>query len=520
MTETATAATSEVAPTVTPEEAIAAFQDALEKLTAAGLYQPGVGEASAAVAPAAAAAAVTTPAEIKQPTTKRHKIAPSLVGEFETWFIQSPEDELYDVKRGQWECKVGSGKRAHALLFHSAIDDNRPSSNVICIRPVGSKNTIFNASRITYGTAMAAQKAPQNIAEAAGAIPVPFENVTSKDGGAGLDLTQLQIIAWDGSEDMIIPPVQRRRQWAGTFYVIERHFAGATVLRVEDKYFLFDTDREELQHHGFNPFFTQLPHAVASVDEAYAALMPDPVKEAIEAGKTVLRQGEFFFVKSDNDTVAVAMDVDDIVDRFFLDQVTDRLITLGAAVINCANRRRTDAIKSFIKRCEENNEGALPEGDGSAKDAQRELDQYLQWVSTSVGPECTWDVPEPTEEKNNRYGNKPTDGSTIGYSHMAHIFNELTTRLSFPLTEESRTIPGPDGYLGIHVAGHIQAQDGDTQGQQHIAAGMYARDDESIWAIGAVLHQGREHRPVYLDGWHRVYPNTATNSWSVEGDVD
>jgi hypothetical protein len=41
-----------------------------------------------------------------------------------------------------------------------------------------------------------------------------------------------------------------------------------------------------------------------------------------------------------------------------------------------------------------------------------------------------------------------------------------------------------------------------------------------VLAIGAVVHEGREHRPVFLDTWHKVVGNTATANWTVSGDVD
>lgn len=80
-------------------------------------------------------------------------------------------------------------------------------------------------------------------------------------------------------------------------YILEtRHFTGASLFKVENQYFLFDVDRNEIKHNIFNPFLVNLPKACKTISEAYEMLKPPEVKKAERAGKAVLRQGEWFFI--------------------------------------------------------------------------------------------------------------------------------------------------------------------------------------------------------------------------------
>jgi len=37
---------------------------------------------------------------------------------------------------------------------------------------------------------------------------------------------------------------------------------------------------------------------------------------------------------------------------------------------------------------------------------------------------------------------------------------------------------------------------------------------------GEVTHDGREHEPIKLKKWHKPIPNTATNSFTIQGNID
>jgi len=44
--------------------------------------------------------------------------------------------------------------------------------------------------------------------------------------------------------------------------------------------------------------------------------------------------------------------------------------------------------------------------------------------------------------------------------------------------------------------------------------------DGKTYVTGKVSHSGREHKDIKLVGWHRVIPNTAIESFTIEGDID
>lgn len=80
-----------------------------------------------------------------------------------------------------------------------------------------------------------------------------------------------------------------------------RHFTGAALIETKDKdgkafQFLFDIDRNEIQHKRFNPFFVQLVKPCKTIEQAYASLKPKKVVDAEKKGLKVLRQGEWFFI--------------------------------------------------------------------------------------------------------------------------------------------------------------------------------------------------------------------------------
>jgi len=79
----------------------------------------------------------------------------------------------------------------------------------------------------------------------------------------------------------------------------QRHFVGAMLMKVENTYFLFDVDRNEVPYYRMNAFLVQLPGEAKTVAEAYDMLMPSEVQEANNKGKKVLRQGEWFLVPVD-----------------------------------------------------------------------------------------------------------------------------------------------------------------------------------------------------------------------------
>jgi hypothetical protein len=92
--------------------------------------------------------------------------------------------------------------------------------------------------------------------------------------------------------------------WNGTkmaeaSYLESRHFTGARLFNCSGKVFLMDVDRIELKHGIINPFLVEIPDvSVKTIAEAYESLKPQLVKDAEAMGVEVLRQGEWFLIKS------------------------------------------------------------------------------------------------------------------------------------------------------------------------------------------------------------------------------
>lgn len=116
---------------------------------------------------------------------------------------------------------------------------------------------------------------------------------------AKLDLDQMKIVD-RGPEETLIrkrDTGKRDRKTNEAIFTEETvHFTGASLFTVEDRTFLFDVDRRELEHKIFNAFLVELPFAATSIADAYEGLKPEAVKSAEARGLTVRRQGEFFFI--------------------------------------------------------------------------------------------------------------------------------------------------------------------------------------------------------------------------------
>ncbi len=69
------------------------------------------------------------------------------------------------------------------------------------------------------------------------------------------------------------------------------HILGATVIEQDDKYYLCSLDESSY-------FVSQLSRRPKSIEDAFVSLKPKPVLDAEKAGRTVLRQGEWFFINT------------------------------------------------------------------------------------------------------------------------------------------------------------------------------------------------------------------------------
>ena len=140
---------------------------------------------------------------------------------------------------------------------------------------------------------------------------VPF-NVFSE---AKLDLSTFKTINTGGAETVkrnrenpdykSYESEKMEREGIPEFLPEDAHFMGSKLFSVSsketgtEKTFLFDIDRNEIKHGIFNPFLVEVPQngtPIKTVGEAYDSLVPEAVKKAREAGKNVIRQGEWYFI--------------------------------------------------------------------------------------------------------------------------------------------------------------------------------------------------------------------------------
>lgn len=129
---------------------------------------------------------------------------------------------------------------------------------------------------------------------------------------AGLDLLTCEIVDSGEAETLKEHDTSYSRNVENK--TIDRHFTGARLFRAlnktllidgktlavkQEKYFLCDVDRREVEHGIINFFLAELPDKCSSISDAYTMLKPEEVKMfERNTGKEVLRQGEFFFIPS------------------------------------------------------------------------------------------------------------------------------------------------------------------------------------------------------------------------------
>jgi hypothetical protein len=497
------------------------------------------------------------PVERKVNPNKR-KLAPDTVDAFIKWFAQAPEEELYDVKRSQWQCVVGNAKKgtAHRLIFNSALlkddpDHEKKGAHIIMLRGTsGVRVPIFNASAIAYGTSIGrAQKHPQAIAEACGAVPVPFDTVIQD---AKLDLAKLEVVDWSGSEHLYIPPVGSTQPfniegysyWGddnwGPVDIVRRHFAGAVLLRVAGTYFLFDADRNEVKYHFFNPFFTQLPGPAQTIKEAYELLAPEFVRYARDTAPDtdIQRQGEFFFVKvSDafvediirNNAPKVPKAYTDMTyphiinmaERFSARDYNMYLVRIHRAVTNWMTNR-FDA-KGHIKIAGNGSVATTYySAEESIADPKQVTKALFAWLESPAA------VPDTDAQarlraildKRTKYGPSYYYSSHRDLSEWSkEDHDELVVRLN--------PDRGLDKAYKILLDQNLTVANGLTDGRTNrqnghkITLTVQDPNDPKVWyARGHVEHSGRQHHSLWLKGWYRVCPNTAVANYTVHGDCD
>jgi hypothetical protein len=196
----------------------------------------------------------------------------------------------------------------NALVYRTIVTSNNGSDqelcqNIIALRLTRPSGDLFigNSSilpligrSVTYGNEHLNRSVqPVQTRLSRYITMIPFSVFTE----ANLDLTQIEVLD-KGPEETVTRIEQKwdARKKEDVPVDVEVHFTGASVFRVENKTFLFDIDRREIEHKIFNAFLVELTKPVATVKEAYDSLMPDEVKQALKKGLDVKRQGEWFFI--------------------------------------------------------------------------------------------------------------------------------------------------------------------------------------------------------------------------------
>lgn len=358
------------------------------------------------------------------------------------------------VFTGHVQRRVGYGWQRETVEEKETVAYRFPDGTVIY-----NANVLDVAVRKAWGNARHDQGRSdcQIILDNAGAKPIPFS--LFEESGMSLDDA---IMAFKWVVKPVAESLKRRHsenKYVGTnvegadaygrktvFFITTEHFAGRAIYAVGEKYFLFDVDRKEQEENGiFNPFVVELPGPAASFEEAYAMLMPQKVREAIEAGVPVQRQGEFFFLKY-SDEIPVKIEL-------------------------------TDEEKHILRYPPSKMGFFLTEKYGRG----------VHWVHDDRDP---IDNPKTPEE--------------IAYNEAATRYRDIRRRVDDAIPEEVNI----DARLGTGGTGRHKASVGirDASGELYVS--------------GTVVHSGREHGDLHLEGWWTVVPNTAVKSVTIQGKID
>lgn len=240
------------------------------------------------------------------------------VGEFIEGFVKGTVAE--NKVHGNWSTYWFGGL---VVLKYTSRRVNRYNSTeieseIVAYRfPDGS--VISNANQLRYVERQYAwgsevhrwsgnQTKTQRMLEDLGATPVAFTLFTE----SGLDARDFSWVVKPVKENVTVLIKHTRYTPAGTNEVYleptTRHFVGACIFAICEEHYLFDVDRQELEHGIFNAFVTKLATRETSIKEAYNSLVPEYVAKCILDGKDVKRQGEFYFIKvSDTYPVKVTL---------------------------------------------------------------------------------------------------------------------------------------------------------------------------------------------------------------------
>ena len=127
---------------------------------------------------------------------------------------------------------------------------------------------------------------------------IPFNVLDS----AGLKLSETKVLEQGPESDHEIRTSQYNDKQTQT-----RHFTGALLLENSGRKFLMDIDRNEIKYGIFNAFFVEVDKSATTIEQAYDTMKPLIVKTAEKSGLKVERQGEWFFIPT-NETLTIHED--------------------------------------------------------------------------------------------------------------------------------------------------------------------------------------------------------------------
>ena len=291
----------------------------------------------------------------------------------------------------------------------------------------------------------------QRYLEQLGAISLPFTLFDE----TGLDVRDFEWIQKPVGETIIVKEEKHYQQFVG----VPRHFPGACVFKIGEKYHLFDVDRKELEENKiFNAFIVEVPEPVSNVTEAYEALMPREVSDAIDSGIDVKRQGEFFFVKV-GDECPLKMDVS-----------PEDLQIL----------RFPPSRYGF----------GIPYGNGNA--------EFVRNRGSGV-PDYAW-----TRDDRDPIGGE--EGTELNLTPLEEEFQKAAKFYKEARKRYDETVMRR-GTLDTGVSSSHSVE-------------RYVKDGDNTYVNGTVKQSRREHGDLTLHGWYKAIPNRAVKSFTIRGEID
>ena len=244
-----------------------------------------------------------------------------------------------------------------------------------------------------------------------------------------------------------------------------RHFVGAMVLELENKYYLFDVDRRELKYYRFNPFLTEVNKPVKSIKEAYKSLIPYKVTQALRKGLKVKRQGEWFFIPTNKKLKKEP-------------QMPKKL------------KKLYDDEKEFPREFQ--------------YDMGKYVDTNSHWDRDNISVHNIKKVTR-LEEVKEKY-HKAIFQRIRDYNKSVRAYRKKVIEPKLAWEKRSGFWKGAELKAGENAPNEVE----------------YLWNNEGVSLVkGKVEHTGREHEDLNLRSvWHIAIPNTAIKSFTISGNID